>query len=63
MLNYDKLGGNLANTTELLQTEEPLVDDLTTIQHIANQCSVYFALCGINCKVNCDLSKSTVNCL
>ena len=62
VLNYNKLGGNLASTTELLQTEEPLVDNLT-IQHIANQCSVYSASDGIDCKVDFDLSKSTVKCL
>ena len=42
VLIYNKLKGSLAGTTELIQTEEPLVDDLT-IQHIANQCRVYFA--------------------
>ena len=62
MLNSNKLGGNLASTAELIETEEPLVDDLT-IQHIANQCFVYFASNGIDCDVNCNLSKSTVNCL
>ena len=46
----------------MLQTEEPLVDYLI-IQHIANQCSVYFASHGIDCKVDCNLSKSTVKCL
>ena len=62
MLNYNNLRGNLASTTELLQTEEPLLDDLT-IQHIANQCSVNFTLYCIDCKVNCDLSKSKVDWL
>ena len=46
----------------MLQTEEPLVDDLT-IEHIANQQSVHFALYGIDCEVNCYLLKSTVDCL
>ena len=49
---------NLASVSETFQTKEPLVDDLT-IEHIAHQCSVYFASYG----KDCELSKSTVNCL
>ena len=56
VLHYNKLGGNLARTTELLQIEEPLVYNLT-IQYIGNQCSVYFVSYGIDCKVNFDLLK------
>ena len=46
----------------MLQTEEPFVDNLI-IEHIANQCSVYFASYGINCNIQGDLSKMTVQCL
>ena len=38
------------------------MEDLT-LQHIANQCSVYLALYGINCEVDCALlSVETINC-
>ena len=50
------------STTKLLQTEQPLVDDLT-IEHIEDQCNVYFASYGNDdCKVDCDLWKSTIAC-
>ena len=39
VLNYNKLSGNVASTIELLQIEEPSVDDLTSL-NIANQRSV-----------------------
>ena len=37
------------------------MEDLT-LQHIANQCSVYLALYGINCEVDCALSMETISC-
>ena len=46
-LKYDKLGG-LAE-----QSEESLVDNMT-IEHIANQCCVHFASCGIDCEVEAN---------
>ena len=37
------------------------MEDLT-LQHIANQCSVYFASYGIYCEVDCALSKEAISC-
>ena len=37
------------------------MDDLT-IEYIANQCSVYLVSYGIHCEVDCDLSKSAIDC-
>ena len=60
-LNYKMFGGSLAALLETVQTEGPLVEDLT-IQHIANHCSVFLALYGIDCEVDCALSVETINC-
>ena len=55
-MNHDKLGG-LAECSE----ENP-VDNLT-IKHIANQCCVCFASCGIDCEKEAELSCETITCL
>ena len=35
---------------------------MLTIQHIANHCSVFLSLYGIDCEVDCALSVETINC-
>ena len=66
-LNYDTLGGNMVSkdineeTTNIV-SEEPLVDNLT-IEHIANQCSVYLSSFGMECEMDADFSPEIVACL
>ena len=55
-MNCNKLGG-LAKFSE-----ETIVDNLT-IEHIANHCSVHFALHGIDCEIETKLSAKTITCL
>ena len=61
VMNYDKLGG-LAERSEEDIRDERLVDDVT-IEHIANQCSVYFASYGIDCEIETELLEEVVACL
>ena len=42
--------------------DEHLVDDFT-IQHIANHCSVFLAGYGMDCEVDMELSKATIQCV
>ena len=62
ILNYDKLGGNLAELPAELPMKELPVDNLT-VEHIASQCKVYFAAYGIDCEIEAKLSPETVACL
>ena len=66
-LNYDALGGNMASKdinkeTSNAVSEEPVVDNLT-IEHIANQCSVYLSSFGMECEMDADFSPEIVACL
>ena len=55
-LNCEKWGGPADCS------EENIVDD-TTIEHIANHCSVHFAAYGIDCEIETELSTETIACL
>ena len=54
-MNYDKSGG-LAECSE-----ENIVNNLT-IKHIADHCSVHFASCEIDCKIETKSSAETIAC-
>ena len=53
MNNHNKIEG---------VSEEPLVDNMTA-EHIANQCSVYLALFGMECNLEAEVSNDIVACL
>ena len=42
--------------------DEHLIDDLT-IQHIVNHCNVFLARCRMDCEIDVEPTKATVQCM